>query len=403
MEIKTLIFLLPFQKPSLHAALSCIMLAASVSTFRVHKGDTHLPAPHVAPEIDLEESLSGSFSAYGFSYPWLSDNALFYREGDSYVSHNIISEEKVVIFKISDIPDGPYNSYSLSPNQLYVLVGYDRKEVFRHSYTSKYKRFIIETKEVQDVANGEDLQICRWADSDLVYIKKNNLYVSKDGVIAQITTSGVPGVIYNGVPDWVYEEEILGVDTAFWVSPDFARIAYATFNDAKVEKFWYEMIGDPGKFFQYPEIVELRYPKPGTTNPTVKLTVKSLAGGELDIPAPINIVTDDHILGNFAWMTDDVVVVTWTNRRQQIGTIQKCTLGATVTCVEVLALSVPNGWIQTFTVHCVAGAARCFFENNVGNWRHISSFGADGVVKTETQGDITVQSILGYDSAKSKL
>ena len=30
-------------------------------------------------------------------------------------------------------------------------------------------------------------------------------------VVTQLTDSGEPGTIYNGVADWLYEEEILGI------------------------------------------------------------------------------------------------------------------------------------------------------------------------------------------------
>lgn len=383
-------------------ALLCLVIATSTA-FRVHKNSTRLVEPRVAPEIDLAESLSGAFSARGFSHQWITDDSLYYNDNGAYIKHNIRDNQKTELFRTSDIVDGPYNSFSLSEDENYVLVGYDRKEVFRHSYTSKYKLYSLVSKQLNNVANGDDLQICRWAGSQLVYIKKNNLFVWKNGFDTPLTTTGVPGVIYNGVPDWVYEEEILGVDTAFWVAPDLEKIAFATFNDAKVEKFMYEMIGNPGSFYQYPELIELRYPKPGTTNPTVKLTVRDLSNGEMDIPAPISKVSEDHILGNVAWMTNNVLIVTWTNRRQQIGSIQKCTISTTVACEEIIALSTPNGWIETFKIHCVTDVPKCFFIDNVGNWPHIKSFGTNGVAQIETQGDMTVQSILGYDSINSNL
>ena len=43
----------------------------------------------------------------------------------------------------------------------------------------------------------------------------------------------LPGTIYNGVADWLYEEEILGTDTALW--PHAASLAFLSFNDTEVE------------------------------------------------------------------------------------------------------------------------------------------------------------------------
>ena len=41
------------------------------------------------------------------------------------------------------------------------------------------------------------------------------------------------GTIYHGVADWLYEEEILGTDTALW--PHAASLAFLSFNDTEVE------------------------------------------------------------------------------------------------------------------------------------------------------------------------
>ena len=40
--------------------------------------------------------------------------------------------------------------------------------------------------------------------------------------------------IYNGIPDWVYEEEVLGTNTAMHTSPDGQFMLYAQFNDSQV-------------------------------------------------------------------------------------------------------------------------------------------------------------------------
>lgn len=61
------------------------------------------------------------------------------------------------------------------------------------------------------VANGAHLQLVRLAPtgSALVYVLDNDIYYRASGradtVEQRVTFTGVPGVFYNGVPDWVYE------------------------------------------------------------------------------------------------------------------------------------------------------------------------------------------------------
>lgn len=42
---------------------------------------------------------------------------------------------------------------------------------------------------------------------DVAFVKANNVYVFRNSVETQLTFDGIDGVIYNGVPDWVYEGE----------------------------------------------------------------------------------------------------------------------------------------------------------------------------------------------------
>ena len=40
----------------------------------------------------------------------------------------------------------------------------------------------------------------------------------------QLTNTGLPGVFYNGIPDWVFEEEVLEGNEALWWSPDSSKL-----------------------------------------------------------------------------------------------------------------------------------------------------------------------------------
>jgi dipeptidyl aminopeptidase B len=45
--------------------------------------------------------------------------------------------------------------------------------------------------------------------------------------------------IFNGVPDWVYEEEVYAGDKASWWSPDGRRIAFLRFDETEVKEYMY--------------------------------------------------------------------------------------------------------------------------------------------------------------------
>ena len=126
----------------------------------------------------------------------------------------------------------------------------------------------------------------------LIMISENDIYVrmapsaSED---ARLTDTGVPGVIYNGVPDWLYQEEVLPRPEAIWPSSDGTHLLYATFNDTKVTALEFPWFGtQPGhdgasssplsanRRGSFPPSKSVRYPTPGSPNPEVDLWVMEL-------------------------------------------------------------------------------------------------------------------------------
>lgn len=155
----------------------------------------------------------------------------------------------------------------MSPDNTKVLVRYSNRQIFRHSAVAKYSIWFLQAPNSEfKVANGEEIQICFFAPDGkrLVHIKNNNIYSTVIGdnmpeLPEIITGDGIDGTIYNGIPDWVYEEEVLGGDAASWISADGQHLAFVKFDDTNVTNAVYELYGEGDQ--QYPEHVQLRYPK----------------------------------------------------------------------------------------------------------------------------------------------
>uniref|UniRef100_A0A8C2GVJ3 Dipeptidyl-peptidase 4 n=1 Tax=Cyprinus carpio TaxID=7962 RepID=A0A8C2GVJ3_CYPCA len=124
----------------------------------------------------------------------------------------------------------------------------------------------------------------------------------------QVTTDGAHNQILNGIPDWVYEEEMFSTNFALWWSPNGRFVAYAKFNDSGVHNIEYTWYGEG----QYPETVLIPYPKAGTPNPTVKLFVfdtNTTTATEVLVPS-------DHYLSTVTWASDERIAVQWQKRTQ---------------------------------------------------------------------------------------
>ncbi|GFY74750.1 prolyl endopeptidase FAP [Trichonephila inaurata madagascariensis] len=121
------------------------------------------------------------------------------------------------------------------------------------------------------------------------YVYKNDIYYipKVNGTHYAVTNNGVEGVIFNGVPDWLYEEEILKSNKALWWSPDGNQFCFATLNDTKTGIYYYNWYGnhnDSNNVFA--QLKSIRYPKAGHENPTAVLWV-------VDVRSPSRILHRD--------------------------------------------------------------------------------------------------------------
>jgi len=138
------------------------------------------------------------------------------------------------------------------------------------------------------------LQYAAWLGntSSLLMISDNDIYLRTGPATedVRLTDTGEPGVIYNGVPDWLYQEEVMPRPQATWPSPDGTRILYATFNDTRVSALQFPWFGaqlgqDGGgsssplsasRRGSFPPSRSVRYPTPGSPNPEVELWVMDI-------------------------------------------------------------------------------------------------------------------------------
>jgi dipeptidyl-peptidase-4 len=133
--------------------------------------------------------------------------------------------------------------------------------------------------------------------------------------------------MFHGVPDWVYEEEILEQNFALWFNDDGSKLAYLSFNETGVPTYrvpYYMDRNDPKSSIAppYPRELEIRYPKVGARNPTVKVSLLNLnwstAGPKpqlIDINTVTYFAPDDCIAGEVAWLGARVAIRTF-NRVQ---------------------------------------------------------------------------------------
>ena len=117
----------------------------------------------------------------------------------------------------------------------------------------------------------------------IAYVANNDIYVIPSAATTsespiRITSNGNTS-LFNGVPDWVYEEEVFAADFALWWSPDSTKIAFLHLDETLVEEYTYPIYNpteDSNAVIPYPDHVTMKYPKPGYHNPIVSVNVFEL-------------------------------------------------------------------------------------------------------------------------------
>ncbi|CAG5056646.1 unnamed protein product [Parnassius apollo] len=364
----------------------------------------------------LEEFVSGQFAQRGFNGTWISDTEFTY---------TISGEPGIYVFDVptlnsSVLVSGELMAFLntsnpiLSADRQYILAPSEVESVYRYSTTARFTLYEIATGNVTYVANHQRLQLCIFGGGhSLAYVLDNNVYYlpENSSEAIQITYDGVPGVVYNGHTDWVYEEDVMYTGQATWFSTDGSYLAFASFNDTEVESYsyyYYVDKSDPDDL--YPELVDLKYPKVGRTNPTVELRVVNLTNlvetnvvrwETLESPS---IVTADHILGGVVWPTATEIAAHWLNRRQNYTVLRICSV-VTGVCEEEHREQ-PNGWVPIALPRFSSNgdffvSTRWSLEQADGKiWQHLYvSIRVNGEIVSSsiTPGASTVNNYVGMD------
>ncbi|GAB1868634.1 Dipeptidyl peptidase 4 [Camponotus japonicus] len=314
--------------------------------------------------LRLSEVLSGELSPLLFNGSWTSNCHICYRDIWGGISLLNASDPNIVSHSL--MPNETFRrlnpvKFSLSPDRKYLLLAQNVKKLFRYSYLAQYVTYDVKTRECIMLTPHPEkdvhpyLLLAQWAPSGhgLIMVQDYDIYyktspISNTGY--RVTNTAVPGILFNGVPDWLYEEEILHSGEAIWMSPHSHMMLYASFNDSLVEEMHISWFGEGNKAL-YPDIRSLRYPKPGTPNPSVRLYVADLADPKnirTKIVKPPSIIEHvDHYFSTASWVSQTEVCITWLTRAQNLSLVTICK-NPMWHCQEIQRItSDSHGWVDT--------------------------------------------------------
>ncbi|XP_023191910.1 dipeptidyl aminopeptidase-like protein 6 isoform X3 [Xiphophorus maculatus] len=370
-------------------------------------------------KVTVEDIFGADLRIHDPDAKWLSDKDLLYRSRDGNVLRlNVETQKEDTIVPSQLFERSKAARYQLSPDMKHVLFAFDVKPIYQYSYLAKYIIYSLVTQESWPLnppeVNEAVLQYAGWGPQgqQLIFIFESNIYyrATLETRSIRLVSTGKDGVIFNGLTDWLYEEEILQTHIAHWWSPDGLRLAYLTINDTLVPKMEVPYFtGTP-----YPGSQDYHYPKAGEENPVVHLSVVSLHG-------PLHTVVmkkpDDPRIGReyyitmVKWATNTKLAVNWLNRAQNNSILTLCET-TTGVCIKKHE-DESNSWLHRqnepplfskdghkffFTRAIPQGGRGKFFHISVSTSLPNSS---TDILHSLTSGNWDVTSILAYSHEKN--
>ncbi|MBW0489795.1 hypothetical protein O181_029510 [Austropuccinia psidii MF-1] len=299
----------------------------------------------VDKKIPLNDIFNGKFSVDRHSIDWLKEagDGVYYEINlDGIILFDLKTNSTQTLVTSDQLVEPNGNSihptsFTVSSDLRYILITSDFRKQWRYSGLSNYWIYDNHSKTLTSLtpqipSNIPAVSLAKWSPTghSIVYVFHNDIYLiqSPDQVYSPIrlTNTGTP-TIFNGICDWVYEEEVFSSSQAIWWSPDSKKIIWLSLDESKVPTYDLTVYNPTPSTYQinpYPHDLKMKYPKPGYSNPIVSVWVFDLekyqtTGGSVDqsineLKLKDAFEDEDRIVMEVAWVTDHELILREINR-----------------------------------------------------------------------------------------
>ncbi|HEX9109113.1 MAG TPA: DPP IV N-terminal domain-containing protein [Longimicrobiales bacterium] len=293
-----------------------------------------------------------------------------------------------------------YQSFDWAADSRHIMFQANFRPIYRRSGLSDFYLYDVQTKALRLAA--KDARTAELApDGSLVGFERGgNMYVydlSKNAERA-LTTEGNDSV-FNGVHDWVYEEEF-GEAQAWKWSPDSRWIAFWQTDERGVP--FVQITNYEG---HHPTWVRINYPKVGDHNPQVKIGVVDARTGERRWLETGN--ADDHYIPRVYWTSDpNTLAVVGMNRLQNH--LRLYFFNVADGSKRLVMEETSKTWIDVYDFFggvndfftFPEGLREFFWLSDRDGYQHLYRYAYDGkLLKQVTKGPFTVTNVEGIDPA----
>ncbi|AMD19789.1 HCL362Wp [Eremothecium sinecaudum] len=293
-------------------------------------------------QFDLDAILQGEFGSgnkqFRFLYPPIShlmnkgsDEGTYLvvetiGSADTFIAKKLADPEfKKILGRANFTHNGVnYTAGKIEPTYKLdrLIYGAELQQIYRYSSEGHYWMKDIESGQFEPICPERDGKLANLSYvhfspsfSHIYFVHENDLYiqdVSGDGTVKRVTSDG-SSEVFNGKPDWVYEEEIFASDSAVWWAPDDSSFVYLKINDTNVKSYIYPKYIN-GE--EYPTDQSVKYPKPGEAVPSITLYHYDVAEGKSSV---IDLKMEgEHILYLVQWINSNHLLLKVTDRYSRV-------------------------------------------------------------------------------------
>jgi dipeptidyl-peptidase-4 len=206
----------------------------------------------------------------------------------------------------------------------------------------------------------------------IAFVRDNDLWVYDIASRAErrLTNDGSPTVL-NGIPTWLYWEEIFDHGEAgYWWSDDSASIAFLRADESAVDVATF-----PDFKPAVPEIIHQRYPKAGDANPLVRLGIVAVGSGRTVWMDP-QASGWEYILG-VTWLPDSSGVGVQTTNRMQTR-LDLYLVSRSDGATKLVLTDTDEAWVNQKELQFLDGGKKFLISSERDGWTHLYLYSIDG-------------------------
>ncbi len=292
-----------------------------------------------------------------------------------------------------------YRSFEFTDDSRHIVFQTNFRPIYRNSGLADFYLYALATEELRLGARDARTADLSPDGTRLGFERGGNLFVVDLATGAERPLTDVDGdSIFNGVFDWVYEEEF-GFAQAWKWSPDGRRIAYWQTDERGVPVIqltdWEE---------QHPDWFRINYPKVGDENPEVRIGVLTVDGDGtqwLDVG-----IEEEHYIPRIYWTSDPNTLAVVTLNRPQ-NHLRLFFFDVRTGERRLVMEERSDAWIDVFDFFAGVdhyfyfpdGTDEFFWVSDRDGYNHLYRYSYDGELLNQvTRGDWVVTRVEGIDS-----